>query len=691
MKRFLAALLVVITLAAQAQWYDFIGQLQFDVNTSTPTYSKGMMFYNSDSEALSYWSDDLDDLMNLPDVSIPYRNFMSNSLGDARFNADTSKFTTGNNATFDNGGTITGTLAIDTTAADQLDGTKVFKYSNVTVNDWISFKEISLPNVITKSDMTVHYNLRYAYDGLDSDLQVRIKCTTSGVMLLDDTNGQPEVPVESNKLIGSIVVPKDCLNIKFGFQVMATNASSELFFDEFAINDDNKVANVSKSETITYTGYTSRTGSGFIKLGTLIKNEGSSLLSTDNTTHAIFTALKPIHIVANAGVARGGSTSGMNSQIRVYNSAGTLLHYTEAYTEDLRHVTLGLTYSLNVGDYVLLHTDDPLQNLPETNFSITATGYSEHVVASDSITDTDIIVEGAGNSNQSLTADVTDIPFTEILDSDNAWDGSKFTAPKSGIYNFSGSVYTAVSTDARLNFYVDGVSKGTIHELNKQTRPFSHTAYLEEGEELSLRLNVSMSLQSVSTSLHYINITKQATISEADVVGLISPKNTCWIKDIRDSGQNGGASSAGINVRWFDSTALSGDCSFLTKGALTSNTDFVSNFYYDDFTLDVGEYEISANAPAVDSGSHQIAFYDLTNSAYITDLVGMSSYSTTVVAQTNATISGSLTIAAPTQFELRHFIDNAKASDGLGIQTTNRVGNSIPFEAYTTVKIVKVK
>ena len=259
-KKLALILLFIISFAASAQWYDFIGNLQFDPATPNPPHTEGMMFYDNGAHAVSYYNDEPDvtlnvgqenfirvrnvtgstitdgsavivsgstgttpqislaqadliettliiglathsiennsfgyvttegivrgldtssfvdgaqlflsdttagDLTNLPPrppmiittIGIVTRahatqgsvfvrtitivrsaavakNKIRNGLGDAQFASSVlGLFTTGNNASFDNGGTIAGTLATTVVGAEQVEGTRTYKYTQAS-------------------------------------------------------------------------------------------------------------------------------------------------------------------------------------------------------------------------------------------------------------------------------------------------------------------------------------------------------------------------------------------------------------------------------------------------------------------------------------------------------------------------------------------------------------------------------
>lgn len=67
------------------------------------------------------------------------------------------------------------------------------------------------------------------------------------------------------------------------------------------------------------------------------------------------------------------------------------------------------------------------------------------------------VVRGAGNSGEVITVNVSPIPFTEVEDDLELWDGYSFTAKENGYYLVTGNVSFTTSAIRFLYSYVDGV------------------------------------------------------------------------------------------------------------------------------------------------------------------------------------------------------------------------------------------
>tara|TARA_B110001469_G_scaffold16675_1_gene16893 strand:+ start:59 stop:568 length:510 start_codon:yes stop_codon:yes gene_type:complete len=151
-------------------------------------------------------------------------------------------------------------------------------------------------------------------------------------------------------------------------------------------------------------------------------------------------------------------------------------------------------------------------------------------------------------------------------------------------------------------------------------------------------------------------------------------KSVAVIADVKAYNGHGGASLSGVwQVR-----------------ALNTELDDPSNIVTiasNQFTLQAGTYLVEWSAPAYSADRHSTKLYNATDA--ITEADGTSSYNTPAAAiQTISTGSGVVTITSAKAFEIQHYIQTAKALNGLGvnIESTTPNQNSV----YTLVKIHKI-
>lgn len=155
--------------------------------------------------------------------------------------------------------------------------------------------------------------------------------------------------------------------------------------------------------------------------------------------------------------------------------------------------------------------------------SVPIQGWSSNSQISEDLGSRDAVVFGAGNGGTSLTADVTNIDFTETLDTTSSWDGSVFTAPETGYYSIQGVIRLSSGTSLSLDLYLNGSNDrivGTSHGSSNAVHDFSAFLKLNKGDELSIRSDSNATLSNSSTD-HWISITKDQssqTLFESDVV-----------------------------------------------------------------------------------------------------------------------------------------------------------------------------
>lgn len=144
------------------------------------------------------------------------------------------------------------------------------------------------------------------------------------------------------------------------------------------------------------------------------------------------------------------------------------------------------------------------------------------------------------------------------------------------------------------------------------------------------------------------------------------------LEDRKPAGTYGGSSVAGENTRVLNTkrtgTDPEGRCS------LSGNQ----------FTLQPGDYAIKAYAPVFAGNTHRLSIYDITNSQLKFRGPNGTSSPSYLGAGIDRLDSEPFTLAAPTTFELRHYIGAAKSTNGLGGRTGHVTGEE---EVYSRVLI----
>ncbi|MBE9178659.1 hypothetical protein IQ268_08815 [Oculatella sp. LEGE 06141] len=143
------------------------------------------------------------------------------------------------------------------------------------------------------------------------------------------------------------------------------------------------------------------------------------------------------------------------------------------------------------------------------------------------------------------------------------------------------------------------------------------------------------------------------------------------IVDSKASGTNGGSAFAGIQTR--------------TLNSIVTNSGDVTNLSSNRFTLRAGTYRIFASAPGIAVNAHRIFLWNATSSTRTIDGKPSYSNSTDVVASLSL-LQGTFTIAANTDFEIRHYCLNAFAGSGLG----GACGEATISEIFTEVELWRI-
>jgi hypothetical protein len=141
------------------------------------------------------------------------------------------------------------------------------------------------------------------------------------------------------------------------------------------------------------------------------------------------------------------------------------------------------------------------------DFEVPILGWSSNQTMSSDFGGRVITVYGASNGGGSVTADVTNIDWTEVSDSTSSWDGTTFTAPETGDYAVSGSVEVTSATGLSIQAYINGTVHKTVGNLNLAIIPISGQIKLNKGQLLTFRSTATRTLSASATN-HTISIHK---------------------------------------------------------------------------------------------------------------------------------------------------------------------------------------
>ena len=178
-------------------------------------------------------------------------------------------------------------------------------------------------------------------------------------------------------------------------KVVADSVMSSAFYlrlkhtgsDAFSVEVDNgkiqpwtpEMGQTVEQESITYTGYTSKNPSNYVKFKTILKDSGSVIVEDNNTgDHTKFTIKRKSLVNVVGGVAYSGTTNHTVSIIH-FNSSGTRI--IEQQNVGTYSVATPHTIEANIGDYFVVYCNNvtPIDDVT-TIFSITATAIRDNVV-----------------------------------------------------------------------------------------------------------------------------------------------------------------------------------------------------------------------------------------------------------------------------------------------------------------------
>ena len=592
-------------------------------------------------------------------------------------------FTTGNNATFDNGGTIDGTLSDDTTT--ELSGTTSLKYvmSTASTNDFVKSPLISLDS--KQAGNTVGIQGYYTYDGDDDDIKFVVYDDTGSEVLTSDVDF---VKAASNptRFSISIYIPTTSTSLAYGFQVVTGNSTKIFILDDIEISTNPFVAkDMLESESALYQQYAAYSSSNTkVPYFTNEKSNTISKLGVINNESVngwSFTATKRCKVNISLSTAASGGTyagldlngSELDTSVNSLTDDSTLVAFSYQSGSSSGDA---LTFNgiMEVGDVIVPHLDGAAVNTNEhrVHLSIVVTSETEHIITYNSKNAANLVVEGAGGGGTVLTANVTDVTFTEVTDTGgngNNWDGSVFTAPEDGIYHFTGMIRMTSSSGNSFDMYKNTINYRMITTVvSTAYKQFSETVSLLKSDTISIRSDTGVTL-STSTTDHHISITK---LGVGDLLGVPKPL-VGYIKDEKASGTNGGTATSGA-WRTRDLNTTSGD--FSKFGSLSANQ----------FTLDSGIYDIRGFGSAYSCNSHKVKIVSDPSGSPVDAIIGTTSYNGTSSAQSGfSEIIGKLIVTASTTFEFQHRVETTVATVGFGNSSSLGV-----VEVFSQIKITKL-
>lgn len=283
---------------------------------------------------------------------------------DHETDVDSSDYTTGLNATFDNGGTLGGALANETT--NPIAGATSIKYTTSatatnSTNDWIASASITLDD--KQKGNFVGFNFFYTWDGSDDLLCVIVWDDTNNAVLNDSTDCLETASNPTRYSLG-VFIPTSTNAIKLGFHHTGASESSKvLVFDDLELSSNPfvyKELDVTtdwESYTPTYTGFGTVTNNSakWRRVGTDMEILASFTSGTSTATLASMTlptgySIDSTRLTLNNTTSQAGNEVGstnVNNNLDNMSSgvltapatSTTLLYFGSASRNTAQHLT----------------------------------------------------------------------------------------------------------------------------------------------------------------------------------------------------------------------------------------------------------------------------------------------------------------------------------------------------------------
>ena len=168
----------------------------------------------------------------------------------------TASFETGNNATALAGGTIDGTLALDTTTPISGLSSLIYTQDASSLNDYFASPVITLDRKQSEGGQlcTFKFRLRSTHD--QGDLRLFFANGATDAIL--ETYDNLDVAQTDNKQFAvTLFIPDGTPSLKYGFQVLVSNNGATLTIDDVEFTQNNifrDIGNVTDMEPVTVTG-----------------------------------------------------------------------------------------------------------------------------------------------------------------------------------------------------------------------------------------------------------------------------------------------------------------------------------------------------------------------------------------------------------------------------------------------------
>lgn len=602
---------------------------------------------------------------------------------------------TGNNASFNGGGTLVGEITKETKSL-YTGATESFFYSANSLNgenDYFGFECES----VSGADKKYPYKLTVNYETLnavDDDFVLNVyQYDSSDTLLTSETlNIDADTTGEADAKLG-FWLAGNVDYIVYGFQNTATTTNIGLYFDKLVIDRasneldlynitdwDSFTPTGSWTSGATYTGKFRQVGdvyvfqvrldiTGSVTSSNLSINLPSSMeIDTDKLVSSddFRSALGLSYLRDNsAGINRNG-------RVMYKDSTSVTIGYETADNQAIPTDSSPWTWAS--GDIITANFSVPIKNATATTEATVTDGqglmqteaWDTHDGYGSVATRIPYFLnqktdQTKGSGLFEITNDSTDGMQIKVLR--ECYLSVSFSSSYTAANTFGISLNASVTTDVQNLAASDKLAMATTSSAAYAATASFQKVKFSAGDIIRPHAN---NLTAQEFSKWHITVSASPT---AQNINVITPaKRVAYIKDVKSSGTDGGDFNSGA-WRRRDLNTTEGD-SFVSLSS-------------DQFTLPAGTYEIDASAPAYKVNRHQIRVRNVTDST--TEILGSSEYcNDSTSAQTRSFLSGEIEIDKTTTFEVQHRCTTTKTGGGLGMY------GGFTDEVYTIVKIEKI-
>lgn len=620
--------------------------------------------------------------------------------------ADTTGFSKGNNALFMGGGTMQGTLDLE--SVSPISDLKSLKYTQAagSINDYFASELIDLD--LKQRDGTSGMTFYFKYDGNDNDGRFVVYDVTNSREIASEVNFV-KLANKSTRYSLSFYVPASCTQIRWGYKVLVANVGKILLIDDVEMSTDPFVSKdlidprtvVSAAGNAGQTITVDATDIPFIEVedelglwdgdSFTVPKDGDYIVSG----HVIFNsaASRGVVIYVNGSISkRGGETVSISNHhfetsitlnrgdvvsIRVAGSGGTLVNDLSLHYIHIQKIPSSTSHILTPSDTFSTDTA-PLTYAGSSQYTLSTLA---NAPIGTFITFTyDASTNTRTQTNAAPPAQSTsDMNQNGIQIFTRAYNAASTAGNPAAIAIQIGKGLKAA--DLKLYKNVGKDIQGSPDRSVSSTDSVGYGARIKDYNELTGILIFDSGWQETTitgASFLFSDLASQnngyLTINAGRTLPLLAVPVplVAYLKDVKPSGTAGGTFTAGA---WQTRTlnTVEGDGSIVSLSA-------------SQFTLGPGKYEIEASAPGNYVGVHKLKLRNITDSS--DSIIGTSELQQANTAGADQNISlliGTLNIASPKVFELQHMCGLTRTTDGFGSSAGFGVS-----EVYTQLKISKV-